>query len=663
MPNKKQLRAERRQAMSERKALLTRRMPKYRKDIALFAREMFDFEPDDWQKQFFRDVVESNRVSVKSGQGVGKTGCEAILLLWFLSCFPNAKVVATAPTRRQLQDVLWAEVDKWLSRSPVLSQTLKWTKTYIYMVGHEKRWFATARTANKAENMQGFHELNMLFLVDEASGILEPIMEAILGTLSGPNNKLVMCGNPTKTSGTFYDSHTRDRAIYRCITVNSEDSPRTNKENIAALARKYGKDSNVYRVRVKGEFPLQEDDVFISLALIEQAVMTEPDQTGRISMGVDVARFGDDETIILTKVGNRVEMPVIRHGQDLMRTVGDIVITYRRLLEEHPLYTGSIACIIDDTGLGGGVTDRLREVKAEQNLFRLQIVPVNAGQAVPKVGAQNYANITTFMWGTVRDLLEERQISLVNDNELVAQLSVRKYSINSSGKLALESKDDMKKRDIDSPDRADALALACFTPPRVFESFMNSIMQILLDAADMKNRRYERITLGISISRAFNKTAFVATGVTFGYREVIGLSSTVVDGSTDTAELGRQFAKFALKVQKDHGAAMYAYCDPNETVLLRSIKQSFRNLGINTAVRSSSGEELANRILMVNRMISTKRLFIGPDAGWLAEALSEAQWSDKGKPDSRPDTMYTAVLNAFEYTVERDAVKFIRNEV
>lgn len=102
------------------------------------------------------------------------------------------------------------------------------------MVGYEKRWFATARTATKPENMQGFHEDNMLFIIDEASGVADPIMEAILGTLSGGNNKLLMCGNPTRTSGTFYDAFYSSRWIYKCHTVSSEDSPRTNKDNIKA---------------------------------------------------------------------------------------------------------------------------------------------------------------------------------------------------------------------------------------------------------------------------------------------------------------------------------------------------------------------------------------------------------------------------------------------
>lgn len=103
---------------------------------------------------------------------------------------------------QQLYDVLWAEVAKWLNKSKA-KDFLKWTKTKIYMIGEEERWFATAKTATKPENMQGFHEDYMLFIVDEASGVADPIMEAILGTLSGAENKLLMCGNPNKTSGVF----------------------------------------------------------------------------------------------------------------------------------------------------------------------------------------------------------------------------------------------------------------------------------------------------------------------------------------------------------------------------------------------------------------------------------------------------------------------------
>ncbi len=221
-----------RNSNTTRRRFFQKKVPVYRQDPVIFVREVLRFEPDEWQSRALQDLARSSKVAIKSGQGVGKTSMEAVALLWFICCFPFPRIVATAPTKQQLHDVLWSEVSKWMNRSPLLSTLLKWTKTYIYMIGNEKRWFAVARTATKPENMQGFHEDNMLFIVDEASGVADPIMEAVLGTLSGENNKLLLCGNPTRTSGTFFDAFNSDRALYRCHTVSSADSPRTNKENI-----------------------------------------------------------------------------------------------------------------------------------------------------------------------------------------------------------------------------------------------------------------------------------------------------------------------------------------------------------------------------------------------------------------------------------------------
>jgi len=454
---------------------LNESIPLWQDDPVLFMREVLAFEPDDWQIEVAYDLRDYPRVSVKSGQGVGKTGEEAALLLWFLVCFPFPRIVATAPTKQQLHDVLWSEVDKWMNNSPLLPMLLKWTKTYVYMVGYEKRWFAVARTATKPENMQGFHEDNMLFIVDEASGVADPIMEAILGTLSGENNKLLMCGNPTKTSGTFFDAFNADRAIYRCHTVSSADSPRTDKENIQSLIRKYGEDSNVVRVRVKGEFPKQEDDVFMALSLVEHSTMLdlpEGNPIKRISFGVDVARYGSDETVIAKNVGGEITLPVTFRGQSLMTTVGKIVQQYRLAIKEYPAYRGKIYVNIDDCGLGGGVTDRLEEVKIEEKLNRMVIVPVNAAAKVPedvvedgaaKIKAcDKYENMTTYLWGTVKDLMMMDEISLENDNEVVGQFTCRKYRLTSRGRMILESKEEMKKRGIESPDRADAVSLSCY---------------------------------------------------------------------------------------------------------------------------------------------------------------------------------------------------------
>lgn len=456
-----------------RKQFFQKRVPVYQEEPVIFAREVLLFEPDEWQAEALSDLAAGSKVAIKSGQGVGKTGMEAVALLWFLCCFPFPRIVATAPTKQQLHDVLWAEVSKWMSKSPLLSEILKWTKTYIYMRNYEKRWFAVARTATKPENMQGFHEDNMLFIVDEASGVADPIMEAILGTLSGGNNKLLMCGNPTRTSGTFYDAFNVDRAIYKCHTVSSMDSKRTNKQNIESLLRKYGKDSNFALVRIFGEFPQQEDDVFILLSLIEHSCMLDyPEDTliKRISLGVDVARYGNDETVIALNISGKITLPVMFRGQSLMTTAGKIVQMYREIICKYPLYKGKIYINIDDTGLGGGVTDRLMEIKQEEKLSRMVIVPVNAAGKVPDnviwdgtVKASDiYENLTTYLWGTVKELMRVEALILENDNELVAQLSCRKYRLTSRGKIILESKDEMKKRGIDSPDRADAVALSCY---------------------------------------------------------------------------------------------------------------------------------------------------------------------------------------------------------
>lgn len=456
-----------------RREFFRARIPMYRKNPVLYAVEVLGFQPDNWQREALLDLAANPKVSIKSGQGVGKTSLEAVALLWFLTCFSYPRVVATAPTKQQLHDVLWSEIDKWMSHSPLLRELLKWTKTYVYMVGNEKRWFAVARTATKPENMQGFHEDHMLFIVDEASGVADPIMEAVLGTLSGKNNKLLMCGNPTRTTGTFYDSHTADRALYQCHTVSSADSSRTNKENIEVLIKKYGWESNVVRVRVRGEFPNQEDDVFIGLSLIEQCcskVYELPEVKGmaQVILGVDVARFGDDETIIYRNYQGHLKLVRHRRGQNLMATVGDIVREYRRIVSEYPNYKGKVFVNIDDTGLGGGVTDRLREVKREQRLSRLFIIPINAAERIEtdtKAGrdaAEHYNNLTTHMWAVVRELLEQKEVVLEDDEETVAQLSTRKYRMASNGKLEIEPKKEMKKRGLDSPDRADALTLCCY---------------------------------------------------------------------------------------------------------------------------------------------------------------------------------------------------------
>lgn len=441
-----------------------------------FLEDMLDMECDDWQGVVASDVANESKVAVKSGQGVGKTALEAGLIIWFLVCRPYSKVIATAPTMQQLYDVLWAEIAKWLNTSKV-KNLLTWTKTKVYMVGDSERWFATAKTATKPENMQGFHEDHMLIVVDEASGVSDPIMEAILGTLSGEDNKLLLMGNPNRIDGVFYDAFNKDRDKYKTHTVSSRESKRTNKDNIEMIESKYGRDSDVVRVRIDGNFPKGALDSFISLEIVELSCsklnkieQKDIDSCNTLHIGCDVARFGNDKTVITPRIGAKVFEFRKYTKKSTMETAGNVIKCCKDYMNSHKNIKNCIIKV-DDSGVGGGVTDRLKEVIHEEKL-PYKVIPVNNGESATD---DYYFNLGGQIWGHIKELLEvnfsnsiqgkkDVQIELPYDEEMIKQLSIRKYHMTSKGKIQLESKDEMKKRGVGSPDTADSLSLALYEP-------------------------------------------------------------------------------------------------------------------------------------------------------------------------------------------------------
>lgn len=441
-----------------------------------FLEDMLDMDCDDWQGAVASNLAEYPKVAVKSGQGVGKTALEAGLIIWFLVCRPYSKIIATAPTMQQLYDVLWAEIAKWLESSKV-KNLLTWTKTKVYMVGDSERWFATAKTATKPENMQGFHEDHMLIVVDEASGVADPIMEAILGTLTGEDNKLLLMGNPNRIDGVFYDAFHKDRDKFKTHTVSSRESKRTSKDNIEMLEAKYGKDSDVVRVRIDGQFPKGALDSFISLETVELACSKDNrinpqdvNSAKNLHIGVDVARFGDDKTVITPRIASKVFEFRKYSKKDTMETAGNVIVCCKEYMKRFP-YLKNCIIKVDDSGVGGGVTDRLNEVIREEKL-PYRVIPVNNGE---EASDEYYFNLGCQLWGNMKEILElnfsnsvqgkqDVQIELPQDEEMIKQLSVRKYHMTSRGKIQLESKKEMKERGIGSPDTADSLVLAMYEP-------------------------------------------------------------------------------------------------------------------------------------------------------------------------------------------------------
>ena len=423
-----------------------------------FAEDICKFYPTAQQKQVLniipQAIIDKKNIATKSGHGTGKTAIEAIIVLWFIWTRPNPKIIVTAPTQHQLFDVSWSELAKWHKKS-LIFDLFDWKKTSLSNTQYPEQWFVVARTSNKAENMQGFHAENLLFMVDEASGVDYEILEAIEGSQTQEGSMIMMFGNPTQLSGGFFDAFNTKRKFYYTFTFNSEESENVSDKWCEGISLKYGKDSDIYRVRVLGEFPTSEPDTLIPLDRVEKACMREmeredTDKYNIVEIGADIARFGDDETSIYSRVKNHIKEEKILRKRDLMTVVGAIVQV------AHQYKGKDIIINVDDTGLGGGVTDRLNEL-VDSGRLKAKINGVNNGSKAKD--SDEYINCGTEMWFFMREKIQE--LSIPDDNDLIGQLSSRKYKITSTGKNQLEPKDKMKERGLASPDRADAVILTC----------------------------------------------------------------------------------------------------------------------------------------------------------------------------------------------------------
>jgi phage terminase large subunit len=346
-------------------------------------------------------------------------------------------------------NILWSELKKNHEKC-VLKDLIEWKKTQLCYKGFEDTWFAVAKTSNKPEALQGVHAEHVLIVVDEASGIDAEIFEVLEGALTQDNSIMMMFGNPTRTSGGFFDAFNSKRKFFYTFKLSCLDSPRVKKSYAEKIAAKYGIDSDVYRVRVLGEFPIKAQDSIIPIHLVEECFKNEPDtEVNTIEIGCDVARFGSDETTIYYRTGNVIKELEVYQGQDTMKTAGKISNFVNGVIEDYE----DVIINIDDTGVGGGVTDRLREVYSDN--LKVTINGINNGSRA--VEHKQYFNRVSEMWFYFKEWLKTGIIP--DDEDLKAQLSIRKYDIQSNGKLRIEGKDAMKKRSITSPDRADGVIL------------------------------------------------------------------------------------------------------------------------------------------------------------------------------------------------------------
>ena len=432
----------------------------YQNDPVRFVQEMLGAEPFDYQKEFLREVASpTRRLSVKSGHGTGKSTTASWAMLWFLLLKYPCKVVVTAPTSSQLFDAMFAELKRWIKELPREIQGLLNVKSdRVELVAAPAEAFISCRTAraeNAGEALAGVHSDNVLLVIDEASGVPEVVFEASAGSMSSVNATTVMLSNPTRSSGTFFESHNRMRHSWWTRTWSCEDSPLVADEFIDEMRDRYGETSSAFLVRVMGEFPLADDDTIIPFHLVESAQhrdIEESPETNQI-WALDVARMGSDKTALCKRTGSVVTDIKSWGGLDLMQTVGRVKAEYDAL---EVWEQDQLELMVDSVGMGAGVSDRLQELG-------LPVRAVNVSES-PSM-KETYLNLRAELWFRMKAWLENRTCKIPQNDKLLSELTSLKYTFTSSGKIKAESKQELKKRGFNSPDLADSLALTFASDP------------------------------------------------------------------------------------------------------------------------------------------------------------------------------------------------------
>ena len=442
-----------------------------------FAREVLGVELWAKQVEVLNALTEHRRVAVKAGNGLGKGFCAAVALLWFIHAHQDAAIaLSTAPTFRQVRHILWRQIRR-LYRPAAKTLGGEMFQTRWDLADNR---YALGLSADGADQFQGFHSPNMLIVVDEAEGVGDEIYEAVESIMTSADPLLLLIGNPTSMSGAFRRAFHEERAIYRPITISALESPnvQANRVIIPGLTtsqwveeRKqiWGEGSSLYHSRVLGEFPAQGQDTLISLSDIEAAIKgpvvdavswtidsqtvigSERAAAEDVVIAVDVARYGPDSSVILRRRGDHVEDIQSFHDMDTMRLASRVADAIR---DHNPAYV-----LIDEIGVGSGVVDRLRQLGHP-------VYGVNVARKARN--DKKFANLRAEGYARIRDRFVSRRIYIPDDRRLIAELSSLRYSYDSYDRLKIESKEEIRKRNLPSPDKADALMLAFLPPPGKF---------------------------------------------------------------------------------------------------------------------------------------------------------------------------------------------------
>ncbi len=438
------------------------------------------------QAEILKSVRDNARTAVRSCHGIGKTFTAAMCILWFLYTHKKAIVLSTAPTWRQVEKLIWKEIRSAYREAIIpLGGNLLPKTPELHLIHDE--WYAAGLSTNEPDRFQGFHEEHILVVVDEAAGVNLEIYEAIEGILTSSGARLLLIGNPTAIGTPFYDAFIKPLG-YKTFHVSAYDTPNftaygITPEDIASGVwqektkeipyprlitpqwvsdrfKAWGENSAPYQVRVMGNFPQQGEDTLIPLLWIELAMerWEETSEGKPVQIGVDVAAFGSDKTVIAVRKGNKLTELNVYSQKNTRETAG--------LVRVHAQGNKTNKIAVDEIGIGRGVVDSLEEIGYSH---------VGVNVAEKSSDPERYHNLRAQLWWNFREMLdpEKEPIALPPDDELLSELASVKYKVDAKGAIQIESKEDMKKRLGHSPDRADAAVLA-FSNTQ-YEGFISSV--------------------------------------------------------------------------------------------------------------------------------------------------------------------------------------------
>ena len=395
------------------------------------------------------------QIAVSSGHGIGKSAFMGVITTWAMSCHAHCRGTITAGSGKQLETKTRPEIGKWIRASlaeswfDIKAESIRSTQTNA-----PDSWRMDFVTWSKeqTEPFQGLHNLDRIILVifDEASAIADEVWDATEGALTDEGTIIIWLafGNPTKNTGRFRQCFGNLAHRWKTFQIDSRTVEGTDKEQIAKWQEDYGEDSDFFRVRVRGEFPRAGSNQFISSESVEACRKFKAEGYQHLPkiLAIDVARFGEDKTVIASRQGRKVVI--------LKKVRGFDTVQSSNLLVEQIKQQNPDAVIVDADGIGGGVVDYVRALGYKVFEFHGGL---RANDSV------QYVNRRTEIWGQMREALTG-PLDIPDDPELAADLTGPEYGFSNKQQTVLEKKEDMKLRGLESPDLGDAVAMTFAVP-------------------------------------------------------------------------------------------------------------------------------------------------------------------------------------------------------